>query len=172
MEAELRREQILNMIKRHESPVSASLLAKSLNVSRQVVVGDVALLRARGQEIVATARGYVIPEFMGANQYTGKAACCHAPEDVKTELYTIVDSGAVVVNVIVEHNIYGEITGSLNLASRNDVDNFVKKVDMSEIRLLCELTSGIHLHTIACRDRAHFEQVCGALDECGFLFQN
>jgi transcriptional regulator of NAD metabolism len=172
MEAHLRREQILNMISRKKTPVSASLLAKALNVSRQVIVGDVALLRAQGHEIIATARGYMVPDFKEANQYSGKVACRHAPENTKSELYTIVDLGAVVVNVIVEHEIYGEITGSLNLAGRNDVDAFISKVDSAEIKLLSELTMGLHLHTIACRDKAHFEQVCRTLEVNGYLYQN
>ena len=170
MESDQRREQILNTIKQQKSPVSASSLAKTLNVSRQVIVGDVALLRAKGYEIIATARGYMIPEYKEFNQYLGKVACRHAPEKTKSELYTIVDLGAVVVNVIIEHEIYGEITGSLNLTERKDVDIFIKKVESSEIKLLSELTMGIHLHTLACRDKTHFEQICHALDMNGYLY--
>jgi len=172
MESKLRREQVLNMISGQATPVSASLLAKTLNVSRQVIVGDVALLRAQGHEIIATARGYMIPKFGGSKQYLGKVACRHTAEDTKSELYTIVDLGAEVINVIVEHELYGTITGGLNLANRKDVDLFIEKVELSEIKLLSELTPEVHLHTIACRDKAHFEQVCNALEANGYLFQN
>jgi len=172
MEASFRRKKILDMISTQKPPVSASLLAKTFNVSRQVIVGDVALLRAQGHEIIPTARGYMIPEYKDANQYHGKIACRHTPENTKAELYAIVDSGAVVVNVIVEHEIYGEITGGLNLANRGDVDLFINKVDTSEVRLLSELTMGVHLHTIACRDRAHFDEICRTLDENGFLYKS
>ena len=170
MDADKRREYVLDKIRRRERPVSASSLAKELSVSRQVIVGDVSLLRARGHEIIATARGYMVPKNNEANRYFGKVACQHTSARVKDELYTIVDLGAVVVNVIVEHGVYGEITGSLNLDNREDVDVFIGKVDAMEVRLLSELTMGAHLHTIACRDQAHFEEVYQALKAGGFLY--
>jgi len=170
--AALRREQVLESISHSKTPISASLLANNLNVSRQVIVGDIALLRAQGHEIIATARGYIVPEFRGSNQYIGKIVCKHDPKNTKSELYAIVDLGATVVNVIVEHELYGEITGQLNHKSREDVDIFISKVMSAEIRLLSELTMGIHLHTIACRDKAHFEQVCQALDMEGYLIRD
>jgi len=170
MDTDSRREHILHAISHHNKPVSASSLAKEFNVSRQVIVGDVALLRAQGHEIIATARGYMIPTFNEANQYLGKVVCQHTPENTKNELYTIVDLGAIVINVIVEHGFYGEITGCLNLANRNDVDIFMDKVKSSEIKLLSELTMGIHLHTIACRNKTHFDEVCHALESEGYLY--
>jgi len=172
MESELRREQILNMISEQISPISASSLAKMLNVSRQVIVGDIALLRAKGHEIIATARGYIVPSFRESNSYLGKVACRHARADTLNELYTIVDLGATVVNVIVEHKLYGEITGGLNLTDRKDVDVFIEKAELSNIRLLSELTMEVHLHTIACNDKVHFEQICKALEDNGYLFKN
>lgn len=170
MDAVSRREYVLEAISHQVKPVSASLLAKELNVSRQVIVGDVALLRAAGHEIIATARGYIIPNFNETNQYLGKIVCQHTPEKTKDELYAIVDLKAIVVNVIVEHGFYGEITGCLNLASRKDVDVFISKVNSSEIKLLSELTMGIHLHTIACRNKSHFDKVCKALETGGYLY--
>jgi len=168
MDAYLRRKQILSAVAKSGAPVSASALAAALNVSRQIIVGDIALLRAQGQEIIATARGYMVPRFTEAGQYLAKIACRHTPQDTVSELYTIVDLGASVINIIVEHELYGEITGNLNLSSRDDVDAFIKKVDSSEVKLLSELTSGIHLHTVACRDKTRFEQVYKALKEKGF----
>ena len=171
MDAELRRKEILETVSREEAPISATSLAKKLNVSRQVIVGDVALLRAQGNEIIATARGYtMVQKLKEGYQYLGKIACQHSSEDSETELYTIVDSGAVAVNVIIEHELYGEITGNLNLRSRKDVDALMNKVKTSDVRLLSELTQGIHLHTIACRDKNHFEQVVRTLDAHGILF--
>jgi len=172
MDATKRRDTILEIINQGNTPVSASALAKTLSVSRQVIVGDIALLRAQGHEIIATARGYMIPEFREPNQYAGKIACCHNAEDTKEELCTMVDLGAVVVNVIVEHDLYGEITGQLNIKTRDDVDVFIGRVKSSEVKLLSELKAGIHLHTIACRDKTHFGQVCHALGAAGFLVQN
>jgi len=172
MDAILRRKKIFEIIDKDNTPVSASALAKELSVSRQVIVGDVAILRAQGHEIIATARGYMIPGFREPNQYVGKMACCHNAENTKDELYTIVDLGATVVNVIVEHELYGEITGQLNIKTRDDVDAFVDRVKSAEVKLLSVLTLGVHLHTIACRNKAHFEQVYHALNTAGFLVPN
>ena len=172
MDAAKRRDKIFETIKRDNAPVSASALAKELGVSRQVIVGDVALLRAQGHDIIATARGYMIPNFRDSNQYMGKIACQHNAESTKAELYTIVDLNAAVVNVIVEHELYGEITGQLNIKTRDDADMFANQLKQSEVRLLSELTAGVHLHTISCRNKAHFEQVYTALHNAGFLVQN
>ena len=169
MDTTVRREKILETITQCSTPISASTLAKNLNVSRQVIVGDIAILRAQGHEIIATARGYVIPELREQNQYIGKIACCHSAENTKEELNTIVDLGAIVINVIVEHDLYGEITGQLNIRSRKDVEIFIDRVKSQEIKLLSELKSGVHLHTIACRDKTHFDQVYSALDDANFL---
>ena len=172
MDVTTRRDTILETIRQSKSPISASLMAKTFNVSRQVIVGDIALLRAQGFEIVATARGYIFPEVREVNQYLGKIACCHNPKDTIQELYMIVDLEAVIVDVIVDHELYGEITGQLNLKTRDDVDMFIKKVGSAKIKLLSELTAGVHLHTIACRDKAHFEGVYKSLEMAGYLFQN
>jgi len=171
MDSGSRRKEILRTISREQVPVSASVLAKKLEVSRQIIVGDVALLRAQGHEIIATARGYtMISRGGGEHQYMGKIACQHTAKNAKSELYAIVDSGAVAVNVIIDHEWYGEITGNLNLKTRGDVDSFMSRLKSSEVKLLSELTHGVHLHTIACRDKTHFEQVVQALDSGGVLF--
>jgi len=172
MEKSLRKEKVLAEIRQAKKPVSATVLAEKFGVSRQVVVGDVALLRANGLDIIATARGYIIPEKRDEHQYLGKIACCHTPAETKSELYEIVDLQAVVVDVVVEHDVYGEITGQLNLRNRDDVDGFIGRVETSEVKLLSELTKGIHLHTIACRDKAHFDLVCEKLSYCGYLLKD
>ena len=171
MDATQRRNSILNEIIQGNPPVSATVLAKRFNVSRQVIVGDIALLRAQGQEIIATSRGYIASNFRETNQYIGKVVCQHNADNTKDELYTIVDSGAVAVNVIVEHEIYGEITGQLNVKSHEDADVFIDRLNASEVKLLSELTMGVHLHTVTCRDKTHFDQLCRALDKAGYLYK-
>lgn len=171
MSAESRRMQVLATISESHIPISASLLAKNLNVSRQIIVGDVALLRAQGHEIIATARGYIMTALRDEHKYLGKIACRHTPDETKEELYTIVDLGAVVVDVIVEHEVYGEITGQLNLRSRGDVDAFLNRLNQMQVKLLSELTDGIHLHTLACRDKGHFDKVYQKLTALGYLLE-
>ena len=172
MSADLRRRSIVEMISNQQGPTSASHLAKHFDVSRQIIVGDVALLRAQGYGIIATARGYILPKPSEMSQYIGKVVCQHSSDETKDELYIIVDLKAKVLNVIVEHDIYGEIRGGLNLSSRKDVDDFIKKVENSEIKLLLELTQGVHIHTVGCHDKEHFQQVLKGLKKSGYLYKN
>ena len=170
MNAAQRREAILNRLSGAETPVSASALAAQLGVSRQIVVGDVALLRAGGAQIDATPRGYQLhPAQKG---YVGILACVHSTEEeMRTELYTIVDQGGIVVDVAVENSLYGELRGNLNLASRYDVDLFLRQAADTPECLLSRMTGGVHLHTLHCPDEASFRRVKAALAEKGLLYQ-
>lgn len=164
-----RRTKILKLIKESGNPLSASFIAKELGVSRQVIVGDVAILRAAGHQIIATARGYLAEVSGNQHQHIWKIACQHTPEQTKDELYLLIDLGATVEDVIIEHEVYGELTGSLRLKSRYDVDIFIDQLNKSGAKLLSELTQGIHLHTISCRSKEHFDKIMIALKESGFL---
>ena len=170
MNAAQRRETILERLSRAETPVSASALAAQLGVSRQIVVGDVALLRAGGAQVDATPRGYQLhPAERG---YTGILACVHRTEDeMRTELYTVVDQGGVVMDVAVENSLYGELRGNLNLASRYDVDNFIQQAKNAPESLLSRMTGGVHLHTLHCPDAESFQRIKKALDEKGLLYR-
>lgn len=169
MDGSLRRVKVLSMIKESDRALSASFLAGELGVSRQVIVGDVALLRAEGQEIIATARGYIVRTVEKRNQYIRKIACQHTSVQTIDELYLLVDLGVRVDDVIIEHEVYGELTGYLGIESRIDADLFIKKLEASQSRLLSELTMGIHLHTIACRSKEHFDEVMFAMKKAGYL---
>ena len=170
MNAAQRRESILEKLSAAKAPVSASALAGQLGVSRQIVVGDVALLRAGGAQIDATPRGYQLhPAEKG---FTGILACVHSTEDeMRTELYTVVDQGGVVVDVTVENSLYGELRGNLNLASRYDVDNFIRQAKDTPECLLSRMTGGVHLHTLHCPDAGTFQRIKKALDEKGILYR-
>ena len=169
MNAAQRRESILERLSGADAPVSASALAARLGVSRQIVVGDVALLRAGGAQIDATPRGYQLhPAEKG---YTGILACVHSTEEeMRTELYTMVDYGGVVVDVAVENSLYGELRGNLNLASRYDVDNFIRQAKGTPECLLSRMTGGVHLHTLHCPDAESFQRIQKALAQQGILY--
>ena len=155
MNAAQRRERILTRLTGASEPMSASLLAGELGVSRQIVVGGVALLRAAGAQIDATPRGYQL--HPAAKGYTGILACVHrTAEEMRAELYTVVDQGGVVVDVAVENPLYGELRGNLNLASRYDVDLFLRQAADTPECLLSRMTGGVHLHTLHCPDEASF----------------
>jgi len=157
MDAQERRQAIARRLEQAEGAVSATVLAKEFAVSRQVIVGDVALLRAGGLDIAATPRGYVLPSRAEGLLYT--VACRHSGEDMERELNAIVDQGCTVVDVVVEHPIYGQLTGPLHLSSRYEVGLFIQRCREESAAPLSLLTEGIHLHTIACPDREAFERV-------------
>lgn len=167
MKAEQRREAILSRLKNSAAPVSAAALAKEFGVSRQVVVGDVALLRAYGSNVSATPRGYVLERDTGMIVRT--LACVHSGEDMQRELDIMVDNGCVVRDVIVEHPIYGQLTGSLELKSRYDVSQFVARSAEAEALPLSALTDGLHLHTLLCPDEEAYHRVAAELRAAGFL---
>ena len=162
-----RKAAIIEAIRTSETPVSASALARKLHVSRQIIVGDIALIRASGTQIIATPRGYVWERSNAGSER--KIAVLHAPQQMREELYTIVDQGADVVDVIVEHPTYGQLVGQLQLSSRYDVDQFIDRMQGNEP--LSQLTHGVHLHTIRCRDAAVFERVENALRKKGLLYE-
>lgn len=170
MDASIRRKVILDILREAGNPVSASSLARRLEVSRQVIVGDIALLRAQGNGIIATTRGYTMSAPVSLGRYTGKIACQHTLDDTEKELHTIIELGGETLDVIVEHYLYGEITGQLNIATHRDVDDFIQKLAGNQSRLLSELTGGIHLHTVACRDADVFQSIVAELDRLELLY--
>ena len=169
MEAAERRQAIARRLEGAEGPVSAAALAREFSVSRQVVVGDVALLRAGGMEILATPRGYVVPGEPAA--LTRTVACVHPGEAMARELEIMVDNGCQVVDVVVEHPVYGQLTGQLHLSSRYDVQQFIRSVSESRARPLSDLTGGIHLHTLRCPGEEAYRRVLEQLDGAGFLWK-
>lgn len=163
-----RRERLMELLEKADGAVSATALAHTLSVSRQIIVGDIALLRAAGERITATPRGYVLER--GAPGELRTVACRHtAPADMARELNIMVDNGCTVVNVIVEHQVYGQLVGQLDLSSRYDVSEFIQAVEAHGAKPLSDLTGGIHLHTLRCPDEGAYRRVTQALKEAGIL---
>ncbi|HWP50940.1 MAG TPA: 3H domain-containing protein [Clostridia bacterium] len=166
-----RRSAVAQLLEQATEPVSASALADKFHVSRQIIVGDIALLRASGAPVVATPRGYLMEHDADGNasqDYT--VACRHeTSEQLLQELYIVVDQGATVRDVIVDHPIYGQLTGQLQISSRFEADRFVKALAATEASPLSQLTGGIHLHTLRCPDQACFERITTALKKAGIL---
>lgn len=167
MDAQERRQAIARQLEKASGPVSATALARQFAVSRQIVVGDIALLRAGGMDIAATPRGYVVPRQTAGLVRT--VACRHRGDQMGAELNAIVDQGCTVVDVIVEHPIYGQLTGPLQLHSRYDVEQFVSRCREQSAAPLSLLTEGIHLHTISCPSQEAFYRVREALRKLGVL---
>lgn len=170
MNAEKRRAEIREILTQSSRPVSAAVLAGKLSVSRQVIVGDVALLRSTGLKILATPRGYLMPRENGG--LIRQVACQHNADAMQSELNAIVDQGCTVLDVIVEHPIYGQITGSLQLSSRYDVGQFIRRCRSAGALPLSQLTEGIHLHTLSCPDEAAFSRVRENLQKLHILLSD
>lgn len=172
MEAEQRRETIRQALQKSSRPVSAGTFAKQLEVSRQVIVGDVALLRASGVPIAATPRGYVMQEHPARpGDILRTVACRHDRDGMGRELYAIVDNGCGVLDVIVDHAVYGQISGQLQIFSRYDVDDFLRRLAKSDSQPLSNLTGGVHLHTLSCPSEEAFARVLQKLKEESVLFE-
>lgn len=145
MNREERRKKILEIISSEKEPVSGTKLAAVFGVSRQVIVQDIAILRVDNKDILATSQGYIRnnpPAFKRIFKI------CHEDCQIEDELNTIVDAGGTVLDVYIEHCMYGKITGDLSISSRLDVKNFMESFQRGEVNSLKNLTFGVHFHTV------------------------
>jgi len=166
-----RREQIEIMLKENTEPISATTLSKTFSVSRQLIVGDIALMRASGLKISATPRGYIMISENKPDEQVYTIACSHSNNNMAAELYAVVDNGGAMLDVTVEHPVYGQIVGELHIFSRYDADLFLKKIEINNVQPLSKLTGGIHLHTIQCKDEKAVERILDALRKEGILLE-
>jgi hypothetical protein len=149
--------------------VPGDALAARFGVSRQAIVHDIAIARAAGSPIVATVRGYLLAPGAGSDRRRTVVAVRHRPEDAVDELNALVDLGVRVVDVIVEHPVYGELRVELRLGSRSDVEAWAEATRQSGAHLLSELTGGVHLHTLEAEEPERLARATVALARLGFL---
>lgn len=152
MNAEERRQQILKTLKQQTAPITGTKLSHKFKVSRQVIVGDITILRASGNDIYATPRGYIIPQEEKSNSLLATIYCRHDDKDLIKELEIIVDNGGKVHDVIVEHPVYGEIRVNLFISNRRDINQFLKKLHKTQAPPLMIMGNGAHYHTIEVPD--------------------
>ncbi|MBQ8729968.1 MAG: transcription repressor NadR [Lachnospiraceae bacterium] len=166
MDVKERREKIVSLLQNAKEPISGSALAKMLNISRQVVVQDVALLKAQNCDIISTYRGYILEN---------KAVCKrifkvkHTDEQTVEELNLFVDFGGVVEDVFVYHKVYDVIRAELGLKSRKDVLDYIQKFKDGKSKSLKEVTSDYHYHTITADNENILNQIQDELEKRGFL---
>lgn len=127
MDGEERRLYILSTLKNAIEPIPGAILGHQTAVSRQVIVGDVNLLKATGEPIVATSRGYLYlhPET-GPSKIEKTFVCMHTVAQAEEELNIFVDYGLTVKNVLVEHPVYGDLTASIMVSNRSEVKKFIE----------------------------------------------
>lgn len=165
-----RRQRIVGIISSAPIPVTGTELASQLSVSRQIIVQDMAILRAAGADIISTPRGYLIgSQHASRAKFRGTLAVRHTREQIAQELNALVDVGLRVVDVIIDHPIYGELRGLLMLESRADVRSFLSRLAGTEP--LSSLTRGIHLHTVEASRAGAIEEGRDALRDVGILLE-
>lgn len=171
MEGQERREKIMDYLQTSSQPISGSELAKRLGVSRQVIVQDIALLRAVNKNILSTTKGYIL--YYQEKQKVNRCfLVSHTTDQIEDELCTIIDNGGKVLDVVVCHEIYGTIAADLIISTRQDVYDFVKKVNLKKTIPLKELTDGRHLHTVEADTETALDRIEKALIIKKYLIQD
>ena len=145
MNAVDRRKEIIKIITASKEPLSGSALSARLGVSRQVIVQDVALLKASGYDIVSTNRGYVLQNDVSCSRVI---KVHHTNEQTEDELTCIVDLGGTIEDVFEWHKVYGKIEAKLNISSRRNVKQCIDGLVSGKSKALLNVTSGYHYHTI------------------------
>lgn len=169
----MRKDTIINILENSDKPIKGADLAKLVEVSRQVVVQDIALMRAQGLDIIATPQGYMLNRRHTERSCVRVFACQHEGlEAMRDELETIVSFGGQVLNVIVEHPVYGEITANLSLSNLHEVGLFIEKVQVAEAMPLSVLTKGIHLHTVEAKNQEILQQIAHTLLRKHYLVED
>lgn len=166
MKAGERREQLKKILAQSAVPISGSALAKMLSVSRQVIVTDIAILRAEGLDILSTSQGYMTPEVKQCKRIF---KVHHTREECETELNLFVDCGAIVKDVFVSHRAYGVLRGELDIRSRLDVQTFIQSIRSGKSSLLSSTTEGYHYHTLLAPSEQVLDMIENRLWELGFL---
>jgi uncharacterized protein len=164
-----RREFILKRLQESREPITGGELAAITNVSRQVIVGDITLLKAKNEPIIATSQGYLYMHASRPTEAERIIACSHGPERTEEELLLLVDHGVTVKDVKIEHPVYGDLTASIMVSNRSEVKQFMGKIKTTNASYLSELTDGIHLHSISAPTEKALDEAEETLREANFL---
>lgn len=163
---------IVSKLKKSDRPISGRELGLLTNVSRQIIVGDITLLKAKGEPIMATSRGYLYMHPLKEPKRIEKIIVCkHSPEQTEEELMMLVDYGITVKDVKVEHPVYGDLTASVMVSNRSEVVDFIKNIHQTNATFLLELTDGIHSHTIIADSEQQIESAENALRDAKILIE-
>lgn len=168
MKADERRNGIVEMLHREKHAIKGTVLAEKFSVTRQIIVKDIAILRAKGNNIIATPDGYMINEEK-ENRIKSIIAVSHTDGEMIDELETVVKYGGIIEDVIVEHPLYGEIKGLLMIKNLNDLNKFESLLNEAKAKPLSVLTDGIHLHTISADSIENMDLIKEELKEKGFI---
>lgn len=161
-----RRALLLKQLSDCQMPLSGSELAHQFQVSRQVIVNDIALLRAQGQPIISTNKGYLMMQKHTCSRIFKER---HDNAHTRAEYELIVDHGGTIKNIFVYHRTYGIVKADLNLSNRFEIDQYLKSYEGSVSSPLENITDGYHYHEVEASSEEVLETIGKALDEAGFL---
>lgn len=167
-----RRKELLTLLKESSSAINGQQLADYFHVTRQIIVQDIAILRADGEEIISTNRGYIYSGSKESKQMQRLFKVKHSVNDIEEELAAIIDNGGRVKTVLVDHPVYGEIQTLLKMTCRRDIYDFMKQVEETEFRPLSEITDGVHYHLVEADTKQDLDEVERALRKLGFLIDD
>lgn len=171
MNGDQRRQMLLEKLQNAAGPKTGNELAAEAGVSRQVIVGDITLLKAKSEPILATSQGYLYMAAPEEKEISRRIACRHRSEDTEQELLILVDAGATVKDVSIEHPVYGELTAGIHVSTRREVEMFMQRIRDTGASYLLELTEGLHLHTITAPNETILEQAISDMRAHGFLLE-
>lgn len=168
MKAKERRKNILRELENSNIYLKGSEIGEKYNVSRQVIVQDISILKAEGNNIIATPQGYIlnIPKELGIIR---RIAVKHNSSNIDKELEIIVRNSGKILDVTVEHNIYGDITGKLNIQNIEESKKFIERIKKTPEKLLLNLTGGIHTHRIEVYSQKDYEKILEELEKENIL---
>ncbi|MBN4909288.1 transcription repressor NadR [Staphylococcus sp. EG-SA-13] len=150
-----RREQILQLLESSDEPISGKQLSQQFDVSRQIIVKDISILKSQNYNINSTSRGYVVNNEQCGKRYKRVIVCQHDNDRMEEELKLILDNGAMIDDVAIDHPVYGSIKADLMIETYEDLSKFISEMEKYEGQMLAHLTDNLHLHTIS----AHTEKI-------------
>ena len=149
MTGEQRRNEIRQMLNAAQEPMSGTALANALHVSRQVIVQDIALMRAEQLPILSTNKGYLLrPDQTPAAQPKRVFFVRHTTAQVLEEFMTVIELGGRILDVAVEHELYGSIRTELLIDNARDAEEFAERLMRCRDNPLKVLTDDCHFHTV------------------------
>lgn len=170
MTGEERRTQILQMLKKEGAPLSGAALARQFHVSRQVIVQDIALMRAENHRILSTNKGYLYRSAQAENTQPKQVFHVrHSKEQVYDEFLTVIELGGKILDVAVEHELYGQIRVDLLIETEQDAREFARRLSVCRDNPLNVLTDGCHYHTVAAPSRKLLDLIGQELGSKGYL---
>ena len=166
MKSDERRKSIVNLLLSEKRAVSGGELSEKYDVSRQIIVKDISILKEQGLDIVATSAGYVIK----SSPYVERVfKVLHTTEQTEDELQAIVDLGGIVADVYVWHKAYGKMEAKLNISSRKQIAQFIENVRTGKSVELMHITGGYHYHTVRADSEETLDQIEAELSKRNYI---